>query len=231
MDKGLLLNGSGCNDYTAYRAIMNLEKGEKNMEYRRGEICEIIKKNKYGEEYFNAIVVSSEERINDNMISIVALSDTIHENSVPIVCGEMMYAKCGLVSYAHVDRFRRYIRTATEKEMKEIDEKISFALGIERKTVLSEICRDDNEVMAENVSLRNKLGQANNTNEKLNEKIATEKEKNNKMCQHVESLEAKIEELEFEKRHNGTEDELNKITKERDLYKDLYEFAIQKIVG
>ena len=133
MDRELLRNGSGYVDWTAYKAMQNVMEGENRVEFNRGEIFEYettkgeIKK---------ALIVSADFRAGGRYLSIIVLIDEPKgEINVPIVCEGMMYADCGMVSFAVNDRLGNYIRKATDAEMAQIDEGIIRCLGIEPKVV------------------------------------------------------------------------------------------------
>lgn len=131
----LLRNGSGYVDYTAYKAMKNIEKEVNTMEHKRGEIWEYATSNEM--EIKKALVVSADFRAKDRYISIIMLLDEAPDNEeciVPITTtGGVMYADCRMVSFARKDRIGNYLRTASEKEMKKIDEKIAMCLGFEHK--------------------------------------------------------------------------------------------------
>ena len=130
----LLRNGSGYVDMTAYKALSNIEKENNKMEFNRGEIFEYEEVGK--ETYRKALIISAEFRANDRSQSVILLTEEPKgEINVPIVCEGMMYADCGRVSFAAVNRIGRYIRTATAAEMAQINESIMRCLGIEQKTV------------------------------------------------------------------------------------------------
>lgn len=130
----LFRNGSGYVDITAYKAINNIERSNSGMKYQRGEIFEYEMRDRY--ETKKALVVSANFRAGGRYISIIVMTDEPKgEVSVPIVCQGMMYADCGMVSFATDDRFGNYIRSASAEEMAQIDEGIARCLGIEQKTV------------------------------------------------------------------------------------------------
>lgn len=134
MDNELFRNGSGYVDITAYKAINNLERSNSGMRFQRGEIFEYEMKDRY--ETKKALVVSANFRAGGRYISIIVMTDEPKgEVSVPIVCQGMMYADCGMVSFATDDRLGNYIRSASAEEMAQIDEGIARCLGIEQKTV------------------------------------------------------------------------------------------------
>jgi len=134
MDKELFRNGSGYVDITAYKALSNIEKENNKMEFKRGEIFEYEMKDRY--ETKKALVVSADFRSGDRYINVIILTDEPKGNiNVPINCQGMMYADCGMVSFATNDRLLDYIRTATAEEMAQIDEGIAKCLGIERVDV------------------------------------------------------------------------------------------------
>lgn len=137
MDKELLRNGAGYIDYTAYKAIKNCEQENERMgnemEYKRGEIFEY--ENGVGN-IKKALVVSADFRATGRYISIIVLSEEMKgENMVPVVCGGQMYADCGMVSFSTNERLGRYLRSASDAEMAQVDEGIARCLGLEQKIV------------------------------------------------------------------------------------------------
>lgn len=131
MDKELFRNGSGYADPTVYKALQNYQKGEQNMEFKRGEIFQY----KIGCDYKPALVVSADYRANDNILNIIVLDDEERRDSVQIVCRGIMYADCSFISYGYANSFGSFIRMATEEEMEAIDAGIAKSLGIEQKIV------------------------------------------------------------------------------------------------
>lgn len=131
MDKELYRNGSGYADPTAYKALQNYQKGEQNMEYKRGEIF----KYKIGYDYKPALVVSADYRANDNILNIIVLTDEEKRDSVQIVCNGIKYADCSFISYGYAGSFGSFIRKATDAEMEAIDAGITKSLGLEMQVV------------------------------------------------------------------------------------------------
>lgn len=133
-DYEILRNGSGYVDWTAYQALKKYQKGEEDMNFKRGEIYEYEMQNGIIK---NALIISANFRQNNGYQNVIVLTDDEKDEaySVPIVCGRMMYADCGMVSFALKNRIGNYIRTATDDEMKLIDEGIAKCLGIEQKAV------------------------------------------------------------------------------------------------
>lgn len=134
MDNDLLRNGSGYVDITAYKALQNYQKGESDMEFKRGEIFE-YSTNNY--EKRKALILSADFRKEIRYISIVLLQDDAKGViNVPIkTVGGTMYADCGLVSFCTNDRLGNFLKAATDDEMAKIDEGVAKCLGIEQKTV------------------------------------------------------------------------------------------------
>lgn len=134
LDNELFRNGSGYVDITAYKAIQNYQKGEKDMEYNRGEIFE-YSTNNYDKK--KALILSADFRKESRFISILVLQDEPKGIvNVPITTSSgIMYADCGLVSFCTNERLGDFLRVTTGKEMEQIDEGIAKCLGIERKTV------------------------------------------------------------------------------------------------
>lgn len=134
-DYEILRNGSGYADPTAYKAIQNYQRGEVILELKRGEIYEYEMPN--GKEIKHALIVSGDFRNDYGCLNVIVLTDEEKTDGfyVPIVCGGMMYADCCMVSFALRSRIGNYVRTATDKEMAQIDAGIAKCLDIEQKTV------------------------------------------------------------------------------------------------
>ena len=131
VDRELMKNGSGYHDPTAYKALSNIERDEK-MNFERGEIFEYEEVNKGI--YRKALILSADFRTNDRWQSIILLNEEPKgQINVPIVCGEMMYADCGVVSFGKSERFGNFICRATSDEMEQIDEGIAKCLGLEQQ--------------------------------------------------------------------------------------------------
>lgn len=144
LDKDLFRNGSGYADFTAYIAMNNvqkeLRKAEKKMEFMRGEIYEYEMPN----ECKTALVVSADYRAADRYLNVILLnSEPKGDTSVAITTQSgIMYADCGMVSYAVSSRLRNYMRIATSKEMEQIDAGICKCLGIESKVIEKEVVKE-----------------------------------------------------------------------------------------
>lgn len=123
-------NAEGYSDPTAYKALKGIEREEK-MEFKRGEIYEYELTNGQGTKY--ALVVSSDERSTDRVVSVVILNEKAYgNNAASVVAHSLMYADCNRVTFAVADRIGSYVRTATAEEMREIDRALINALGIDR---------------------------------------------------------------------------------------------------
>lgn len=134
MDRELFRNGSGYVDITAYKALSNIEKENSKMEFNRGEIFEYEQVGRG--DIRKALIISADFRAKDRFLNAILLTEEPKgDHNVQVVCEGMMYADCGMVSFVSNDRLGNFIRTATEAEMRQIDEGIAKCLGIERKTV------------------------------------------------------------------------------------------------
>lgn len=183
MDYELLRNASGYVDYTAYKAIKNVERNEKMSKVNRGEIFEYEIYN--SNEKRKALVVSAGFRSERMFQSIVVLSDEQKEEDwVPVVCRGMMYADCSKVSFTNADRLYHYIRTATEEEMAAVDAAIAEQLGLN-------------------------LGKNIECSEELIQSI------------HTEPVQV----------FSDHSEELAAVQKEAEIYKNLYEQLLEKLLG
>ena len=134
---GLLRNGSGYVDMTAFKALTSIEREEKDMTFRRGDI--FIYETKGGSLNY-ALIVSANFRGKDHYQNIILLSEESKEEyCVEVSCRGKKFAHCDNVSMAIASRFGDFVRCATEAEMEAIDEGMAKCLGIEPKIVEKEI--------------------------------------------------------------------------------------------
>ncbi len=127
MTNELMRNGSGCIDPTAYAAMKNIDKEQREMQYKRGRIFEYDVK---PGDTRTALIVSADHRAGEEWLNIIVLSDELKNDKDIPVAGR--YADCGAVSFAWASRFGSYIDKASDAEMRKIDAGIMTALGLER---------------------------------------------------------------------------------------------------
>jgi len=142
MDNDLFRNGSGYVDITAYKAMKNYVKGENSMEFNRGELFEYEMRNT-GESKV-ALVVSADFRSNDRFLNVIVLTDEPKgEVNVAITTNYgIMYADCGMVSFATNDRLINYLKHVKSEEMEQIDAGIAKCLGIESLVIEKEVIKE-----------------------------------------------------------------------------------------
>jgi transcriptional regulator with XRE-family HTH domain len=220
-------NAEGYNDPTAYNAMKNIEK---DAEIKRGEVYEYHMTN--GQEMTYAVIVSSDERGSGRFVSVVVLDDEAHGNSAAVVAHGLKYADCNKVTFAMTKRLGAYIRTATDEEMRDIDNALAKALGID-----DDLNKLDGEL---NEQLQHELDAAH---KELKEATAIIEERNAKMEamrdefmnlregyifqeKVIEELKAKLEERKKEQIAHAEPS----VRFERDFYKAQYESLLAKII-
>ena len=134
MNNDVLRNGSGINDYTAYKAIMNTEKGANKMEIQKGEIYEAKRTDG---KFMNVIVLA----VHSDVCNVLALTDEMHEGSMKVICQGEKYTSAHRIQYVFNSQLRRFIRKLKDDEFAEIMDKVAESLGIE-----SEITENKQEV-------------------------------------------------------------------------------------
>ena len=198
-------NAEGYYDQTADQAIKSCED---RRTFWRGEIYEYIDAKGQNK---SALVLSSNDREEDWMISIVMLYEEGKARwSVPVVCGQMMYARCNMVSYCHKDRLGNYIRTATDEEMEAVDAMIANALGLSLGISAT-------EWKAAAVEWEVKCHELFNDSEKEKADLRFE----------IERLKNTLD-AERAKPTPIVSDDIIRLTVERDMYKMFYEDVIRK---
>lgn len=80
-----------------------------------------------------ALIVSADFRADDRFVNVIVLIDSPKGDlCVPVTTNRgVMYADCGMVSFATPERCIEYIQTVKAEEMKQVEENIARCLGIE----------------------------------------------------------------------------------------------------
>lgn len=119
-------NGSGYYDPTAYQALKKIERREKEMEIRKGEIWEV----EMGNNIRTVLVLA----VHGSYSTVLTFSDEQRERrTVQMNAQGMKYTEPGMVTYKFHDAFDKFIRLATDEEFADIMNQIAGALGIEKK--------------------------------------------------------------------------------------------------
>lgn len=203
-------NGSGYYDPTAYEAIKNLKEDEE-MELKRGDIylCHIP-----GKEPTMYLNVSAEGRTGmfASMIMLTEKDDLLY--GVPIKCKGIKYASCDLVMYLKKEYLTDFVKCATADEMAEVDKMIAKALGLGKTP--------DPTATVENAV----IGDLNALVDKLSDE-------NHRLLMELEGAERKLKDAEKQIPVFPVEieKELLKAETQRDMYKELYEQMLEKMIG
>ena len=119
-------NGSGYYDPTAYKALKKIEREEKEMEVRKGEIWEI----EAGNQLRTAVVLAT----HGSYSIVLTFTDEPRERrTVQINAQGMKYTEPGMISYKFHDNFVKFIRLTKDEEFGNIMDQVAGALGIENE--------------------------------------------------------------------------------------------------
>ena len=139
---GLKRNGSGYVDPTAYKALTNVQKGNK-MEIYRGDIFFVGGSggNRIGSEQKQdrpAIVVSNDKgNEHSPVVEVVFLTSAEKAKYLPthveVLCQIPSVALCEQVHSISKERLSDYIRSCTDAEMKAIDKALMISLGLNKQ--------------------------------------------------------------------------------------------------
>lgn len=137
MDRELFRQGSThCFDYTAFRALQNIEREEKKMENKTGEIWGFETNNGIMRE---AIILKDHGQYS----TVLPLFDTDNGScDVTVNCRGQKFTSTGKMQYVFENRFTLYIRTLTAEEFGEIMDKVAESLGLQRKEVIKEVVKE-----------------------------------------------------------------------------------------
>lgn len=129
---------------------------------------------------------------------------------VPIICRVPSTAMCEQVQTVSKDRLIEYVRTCTEKEMKQIDEALMISLGLEPEVT-------------------NYNGKLEDENRELKEYLKQAKEANQVLKKDFEELYEEYEKIKD--RSPFPESYAIRLQAERDAYAELYESLLDRLVG
>lgn len=131
MDKEMFRQGSTrCFDFTAFSALRNIEKEERKMNNKTGEIWNIEMSNGNIRE---ALVVKD----NGDSCIILLLTDTSNSScDIEVNCRGRMYTSSKRIQYCFEDKFGNFIRKLTNAEFKDVQVKVADSIGIKPKEVL-----------------------------------------------------------------------------------------------
>ena len=208
-------NHEGYSDPTAYQAIKNTIGGMK-MEVKRGDVF-FVKKNGFisvtgseQEQGRPAVIVSNDagNRFSD-IVEVVWLT-TRDKKPMPthaeIVCREKSTALCEQITSVSKARLSDYVRTCTDEEMEALDRALAVSIGLD-------IGKTDSYKQAAlelTNELKAKLAEAKEQSDFLKSRLEAEKARNKEILPKIDETVAHIK-------------------KERDLYKELYEYMLEKV--
>lgn len=201
-------NASGYTDPTMYAALKHVDEERKKTMHnlRKGDIFEYITASN---ETRYALVVSDETRTDKRTVAMIILGDY---EGVEVRCNDRKYANPCMVSYGFVDKFSRLVRVATKEEMDAVDDAIRKCSGIKitRPVISSSDSSSMDEIKEKIVQLKRMSEESKTENERL---IA----ENAKLREEIDRL--------------SNSDNVKKLEVERDLYKSLYEYMIERVIG
>jgi transcriptional regulator with XRE-family HTH domain len=219
-DKEIKRNASGYTDPTAYAAIKQTEKEGKEMLEVRGIEKTIEKGGIYEYTLQNgsrkyALCMSDDRRNDSKSVAIFVLTETEYGHEV-YVNGTPLYINPNRLSYGFVDNFGKFVTRISDKMMQDIEKAIVAAIGLQTQAT-GYIANEDAEKIKRMVKA---LKDENEEKEKCIEKLHIQ----------IQMLSAECNKLASgvpNEMHNA---ELMKAHIERDLFKNLYEETLAKLL-
>ena len=199
-DRELKRNASGYYDETAYKAILNAQKGEHNMNIKPGDIYEFWGKN---DKKITALILA----VNENTSIMLQLHDYKNHNDIEVLSKSIMYTNPEMLQYVFNDNLTNYIKTVTDEQYKSVMKEVKKVIGFDNA--------HDSSSAEENEALKNKI-------KNLENKI---KEQEFEVKQKIECAHTLNENM------NDNLHEISVLKTERDLYKDLYEKILTKLLS
>lgn len=208
-------NGSGYFDFTAFKAIVNLE-GSNKMNVYKGDIFYIKKGGRVTGSEQNverpAVVVSNDVGNEHSGIVEVVYLTSQPKKDLPthakVLCSVPSVALCEQINTVSKERLGSYIRTCTDKEMNDIDAKLKISLGLNGE--------DETQNNSEEV-------------EQLKAELEEARAKIKEQRMHLKELEALFEESPASDAE--TKEYMIRLETERDLYKQQYEALFERLIN
>lgn len=231
----LMHNGAGYYDPTAYQAIINAQKGQKKMEIYRGDIFYIKKTgNVTGSEQDPgrpAVIVSNDQGNEHAPVVEIVYLTTQQKNPLPthcqIICKVKSTALCEQIYTVSKDRLGDFVKTCTPYEMAAIDRCLMISLGLDSEqipAIFDEKLIDD--LKAKNDDLIMKLEGAERERDEVEAEYRKVLATNNSLINELEEL--KNQPI-FPENYDPIE--VTVLTTERDLYKQLYEQTLERLIA
>lgn len=230
-------NGSGCNDFTAFKAIMNMEGSEK-MDIYKGDIFYVLKGGwTIGSEMDAgrpAVVVSNDVGNEHSGIVEVVYLTSQPKKDLPthtkILCSVPSIALCEQIHTVSKERLGGYIRTCTKKEIDAIDAALKISLGLENDN--SNLEEKDAEVEKLKVQLKEAGAKIKEQKLEIKELQQAFDDKCDVCTLNQELDELKNSKVIKEKADiNELETYIIQLETERDLYKEQYESLLERILS
>ena len=196
-------NGSGYYDPTAYKAMINAEKGEDEMTIYAGEIYEV----KRNDGRFMEVVIIA---VHEETSNILILSDKNQDGSARVICKGEKYTDTNRICYIFNDQIHTFIRKMKDEEFAKILDDVRNSLGIKQSTMF------DFEWAEKEVKLESRIDSL----------VKQKKDLLNK----IEYLESNIKE-QPEESSTEHENEMYKLQVERDFYKEMYNQLLGKLIA
>lgn len=196
-------NGSGYYDPTAYKAMINAEKGEDEMKIYEGEIYEVQR----NDGRFMEVVIIA---VHEETSNILILSDKNSDGSTRVICKGEKYTDANRICYIFNDQIRTFIRKMKDEEFAKILDDVRNSLGIKQSTMF------EFEWSEKVVKLESRIDSLIRQKEDLLNKI--------------EYLEYNAKE-QAEESSGEHENEMYKLQVERDFYKEMYNKLLGKLIA
>lgn len=212
-DKELKYNASGIYDPTAFEALTNLQERENDMDILKGDIYFYSRTTK---DDIPVVIVSNNigNRFSD-YVNVVYMTKKVRNpmpTHVNLRCQGITTAMCEQIHCIKKEHLHSFVRSCTKEELDQIDAALMLSCGI----------KVENDEMIEQLQSQNELQEA----------IIKEQE------QHIYGLQEELKKANSIIDNMPLADTLTvapetdsiRVTAERDLYKNLYEQLLHKVM-
>lgn len=167
MKVDLRKNGSGAYDPTAYKAIRNVIREEKRMNFYKGDIIEV----EAGEGYAEMLVLQTHEQY----ATVLKLCEN-KKLPLAVNCRGLKYADPGMIQYVYNSRVITLIRSLSDEEYEQAMDAVINDLGYGLKTETGNTQRD----------------QGMNEPEEKEEQKKSQETRSDEMLEELEELEKEV---------------------------------------
>lgn len=140
-------NAEGCQDETAWRAIIAVAREERIKRRKLQEDKNMGTENKTGEVWRTRTVTGTEKIVlvvadHGAMAYVIHLAEEGVHTDIEVNCEGLRYGFSDRMYYVPSRSFEEYLRTVTDEQLADVKNKLAASIGIEPQIVEKEVIRE-----------------------------------------------------------------------------------------